>query len=45
MPKNHTNVKRNGDGVGNIVRPRDFQLSYALDLLRGMALIQRRNGD
>ena len=24
-------------------RPRDFQLSYALDLLRGMTLLQQRN--
>jgi carboxyl-terminal processing protease len=26
-------------------KPRDFQLSYALDLLRGMALLQRRDGE
>jgi len=44
MPENHTNVKRNGDGGGETAKPRDFQLNYALDLLRGMALLQRRNG-
>ncbi len=43
-------VKSNGNGNGNgngdkVKRPRDFQLSYALDLLRGMALLQRRNGE
>ena len=45
VPNNHINVKPNGDGDGETVKPRDFQLNYALDLLRGMALLHRRNGE
>ncbi|MDP6830992.1 MAG: S41 family peptidase [Alphaproteobacteria bacterium] len=41
-PKNNGNGDGNGEAAD---RPRDFQLSYALDLLRGMALLQRRNGE
>ncbi|MDP6873260.1 MAG: S41 family peptidase [Alphaproteobacteria bacterium] len=41
-PKNNGNGNGNGEAAD---RPRDFQLSYALDLLRGMALLQRRNGE
>ena len=38
--------RNNGNGNGEAAeKPRDFQLSYALDLLRGMALLQRRNGE
>ncbi|MBT6428159.1 MAG: peptidase S41, partial [Rhodospirillaceae bacterium] len=33
-------VQKNGNDTE---KPRDFQLSYALDLLRGMALLQQRS--
>jgi len=35
-------TKEGGDG-DMVEKPRDFQLGYALDLLRGMAMLQRRN--
>ena len=37
-------VTENDAGTA-IVKPRDFQLGYALDLLRGMAMMQRRSGE
>ena len=42
-PKNQPRAVDKNDPENPANRPRDFQLGYALDLLRGMTLLQQRN--
>ncbi len=43
-PKNEPRAADKNNPGNPANRPHDFQLSYALDLLRGMTLLQQRNG-
>jgi len=44
-PKNEPRAADKNDPENPATRPHDFQLSYALDLLRGMTLLQQRNDE
>jgi carboxyl-terminal processing protease len=45
-PASNGNANSNGSNdEAKPEKPRDFQLGYALDLLRGMAMLQRRTGE